>query len=98
MAEPLDPKAMVSIEEIAMSSMYEIEVLIELLTEKEVITNEELLGKIQEMMIGSDLALEWHHTKNIDLNPEDVTPYSKKKVWWICRRKGQGLVEVQQRP
>lgn len=27
---------------------------------------------------------EWHHKKNGDLRPEDVTPGSGKKVWWVC--------------
>ena len=49
MAKPLDPREMVTIQEIAISSMYEIEALIELLTEKGVITTEELLNKIKEM-------------------------------------------------
>lgn len=31
-----------------------------------------------------ELAKEWHPTKNGDLNPEQVTSGSAKKVWWIC--------------
>ncbi len=31
-----------------------------------------------------DLASEWHPTKNGNLKPSDVTPFSNKKVWWIC--------------
>lgn len=31
------------------------------------------------------LANEWHPTKNRALTPNDVTPGSKKKVWWICK-------------
>jgi hypothetical protein len=30
------------------------------------------------------LAAEWHPTKNGDLTPYDVLPYSNKKVWWRC--------------
>ena len=30
-----------------------------------------------------ELAKEWHPTKNDGLKPEDVTPYSDKRVWWI---------------
>jgi len=30
------------------------------------------------------LAKEWHPTKNGELNPEDVTWGSRKKVWWCC--------------
>jgi hypothetical protein len=34
--------------------------------------------------LNSDLAKEWHPTKNIPLTPEDVTAGSKRKVWWLC--------------
>ena len=30
------------------------------------------------------LASEWHPDKNGKLTPNDVTPFSNKKVWWIC--------------
>ena len=30
------------------------------------------------------LAREWHPTKNGDFTPNDITPGSKKKVWWKC--------------
>ncbi len=30
-----------------------------------------------------DIALQWHPTKNGDLNPQDVTSKSHKKVWWL---------------
>ncbi len=30
------------------------------------------------------LAKEWHKEKNNPLAPEEVTPYSGKKVWWRC--------------
>lgn len=30
------------------------------------------------------LAKQWHHSKNGDLTPKDVTPNSNKKVWWEC--------------
>jgi hypothetical protein len=33
------------------------------------------------------LAREWHPARNGSLAPKDVTPWSNKKVWWIC---GQG--------
>jgi len=32
------------------------------------------------------LAKEWHTTKNIPLTPKDVSPYSGRKVWWLCSR------------
>ncbi len=30
------------------------------------------------------LSLQWHPTKNGDLQPRDVTRGSSKKVWWVC--------------
>jgi hypothetical protein len=38
--------------------------------------------------INPDLAKEWHPTKNGGLLPENVTPYSNKKVFWQCLRAG----------
>lgn len=32
----------------------------------------------------SELAGEWHPTKNLPLTPERVLPGSEKKVWWRC--------------
>lgn len=31
-----------------------------------------------------DIAVEWHPTKNHDLQPSHVTPHSNKVVWWKC--------------
>ncbi|MBQ1581970.1 MAG: zinc-ribbon domain-containing protein [Prevotella sp.] len=33
-----------------------------------------------------DVAKEWHPTKNTDISPCEVTPFSGRKVWWICRK------------
>lgn len=33
-----------------------------------------------------DIAAEWDHAKNENLDPEKVTLYSHKAVWWKCRR------------
>ena len=32
------------------------------------------------------VAAQWHPTKNSGLTPEDVTPGSTKKVWWVCEK------------
>ena len=32
----------------------------------------------------SDLAAQWHPTKNGDLRPQDVVAGSRRKVWWQC--------------
>ncbi|MGP4077617.1 zinc-ribbon domain-containing protein [Halobacillus sp. K22] len=33
-----------------------------------------------------DLAKEWHPTKNRDLIPANVSPFSMKEIWWKCER------------
>jgi len=33
------------------------------------------------------IAEEWHPTNNGTLNPEDITPISGKRVWWLCKSK-----------
>lgn len=37
-------------------------------------------------IVNPKLAKEWHPTKNGDLTAADVTPGSKKKVWWVCKK------------
>ena len=32
------------------------------------------------------VADQWHPTKNGDLTPAEVLPYSRKKVWWRCSK------------
>lgn len=36
--------------------------------------------------VNSQLAKEWHSTKNKELTPFDVLPNSKTKVWWQCSK------------
>ena len=36
---------------------------------------------------GSELANEWHPTRNGELTPYDVKPGSHKRVWWVCERR-----------
>lgn len=31
-----------------------------------------------------EIAIQWHPVKNGRLTPENVLPYSDKKVWWLC--------------
>ena len=33
-----------------------------------------------------DIAKQWHPTENGTLRPEEVTPYSNKKAWWLCEQ------------
>lgn len=45
-----------------------------------------LRGENDLATIYPDIAKQWHHTKNGDLSPSDVTSKSSKKVWWICEK------------
>ena len=36
--------------------------------------------------LNPSLARQWHPTLNGQLTPKDVTPHSKKKVWWLCEK------------
>ena len=49
MAIPLDPKEIVTIKELAISNMLEIETLRQLLFEKEIITEEEFIAKFKKL-------------------------------------------------
>ncbi len=49
MAEKLDPKELVTIEELAISNMWETSALVELLERKGVLTKQEVLDMIQEL-------------------------------------------------
>lgn len=35
--------------------------------------------------INSELALEWHPTKNGELLPSQITVNNGKKIWWLCK-------------
>ncbi len=49
MAEKLDPKDLVSLEELAISTMWETSTLVELLERKGILTKQDVLDKIQEL-------------------------------------------------
>jgi hypothetical protein len=40
---------------------------------------------------------EWHPAKNGDLTPADVMPFSRRKVWWICKEGHEWESEVRSR-
>jgi len=44
-----------------------------------------------------DLTKEWHPTKNGTMGPRDVTPGSRKKVWWLCEHGHWWLASVADR-
>ncbi|MDP3142614.1 MAG: zinc-ribbon domain-containing protein, partial [Candidatus Omnitrophota bacterium] len=35
-------------------------------------------------IINPSLAKEWHPTKNYSLTPQQISPHSGNKVWWLC--------------
>lgn len=41
-----------------------------------------------------NISQEWHPTKNIPLTPQNVTPGSNKKIWWICKNQHEWKAEV----
>ncbi len=49
MAEKLDPKELVTIEELAISNMWETSALVELLERKGILTKQDVLAMIQEL-------------------------------------------------
>ncbi len=49
MTEPLDPNDLVTLEELAISNMWETSALVELLERKGVVTRQEVLAMIQEL-------------------------------------------------
>ena len=49
MAEKLDPKDLVTLEELAISTMWETSALVELLERKGILTKQEILDMIQEL-------------------------------------------------
>ncbi len=49
MAEKLDPKEVVTLEELAISNMWETSALVELLERKGILTKQEVLDMIQEL-------------------------------------------------
>jgi len=44
-----------------------------------------------------DLVKEWHPTKNRELMPNQVTPGSGIKVWWICERGHEWKTKIRSR-
>lgn len=43
-----------------------------------------IVGKTDLETVNPSLAAEWHPSKNDSLKPNDVTPFSTQKVWWLC--------------
>lgn len=43
-------------------------------------------GETDLATISPHIAKEWHPTKNGDLMPFDVKPFSNQKVWWQCEK------------
>ncbi len=48
-------------------------------------------------VINPDAARQWHPARNGNLKPEQVTPGSQKKVWWICEKGHEWRTAVRDR-
>lgn len=48
--------------------------------------NPKVSAKYNLAVLFPDIAKEWHPTDNGSLSPYDVTPYSNKKILWLCKR------------
>ena len=50
-------------------------------------TNTKVLKGFNDLQtLNPTLAKEWNYKRNGELTPQDVMPYSNKKVWWICNQ------------
>lgn len=47
--------------------------------------------------LNPSLSKEWHPTKNGELTPGDVTQFSEKKVWWLCKKKHEWIACIHNR-
>jgi hypothetical protein len=45
-------------------------------------------------VVDPELAKQWHPSKNGKLKPHQVTPGSKKKVWWVCEKGHEWQVSI----
>ena len=45
----------------------------------------------------SELAKEWHPTKNGELTPEDISYGSKQNIWWQCEKGHEWQASVNHR-
>ena len=41
-----------------------------------------------------EILKKWNYSKNLDINPENVTAGSNKKVWWVCDKGHEWLATV----
>ncbi len=53
-------------------------------------------GETDLATVRPELLKEWDYEKN-DLGPDEVTPYSKKKMWWICPERHSYQADIVER-
>ncbi len=46
------------------------------------------------LAVNPELAHQWHPIKNGNLRPSDVTPGSRRKVWWQCKRGHEWEIQI----
>lgn len=44
-----------------------------------------------------DIASQWHPNRNESLSPDAVSPYSNRKVWWICNEGHEYQMDINHR-
>ena len=50
-------------------------------------SNNKVLSGFNDLLtINPALVKEWNYEKNKDINPNNISPKSNKKVWWICEK------------
>ena len=60
-------------------------------------TSSSIIKKNCLAAVHPELAAQWHPTMNGDLRPEDVTPGSNKRVWWLCEQGHAYLLRIASR-
>ena len=68
-----------------------------MLTEKGLSHMAKLTDSYNLQKINPRLSKEWHPTQNGTLTPKDVTPFSYRKVWWVCNKKHEWLTSISHR-
>ena len=48
-------------------------------------------------VINPKLSKQWHPRANGSLTAQDVTPYSNKKVWWVCEKGHEWQARIEDR-
>lgn len=56
-----------------------------------------IAGETNLATLKPHLADEWDYEKNMPLTPEEVTPFTNKKVWWLCKNGHSWIASISSR-